>query len=84
MPKRPSRKTGAVRNPDRRNGKRWTSKRYDDKGRALTGRGKPSGRSVRGMRVDRGSDAWRPEHDAGFAGAVARWNSSLPDSTNAA
>ena len=33
------------------NGKAWKKKEFDGKGRALTGRGKPSGRSRKGMRV---------------------------------
>lgn len=40
-----------TKNPDRRNGKAWTKKRTDPLGRALTGRGKPSRHSVKGMKV---------------------------------
>lgn len=52
MAKREKKKTGGVRNLDRRNGKAWAKKKRDDKGRALTGRGKPTGRSVKGMRTN--------------------------------
>lgn len=40
-----------TRNPIRKNGKAFKKKKFDHKGRALTGRGKPSGRSDRGERV---------------------------------
>lgn len=51
MPKRAAKKTGGTKNPDRRNGKAFARKQFDDKGRALTGRGKPSGHSVKGMKL---------------------------------
>lgn len=41
-----------TRNPLRKNGKAFSMKKFDTKGRALTGRGKPSGRSSKGMRAD--------------------------------
>lgn len=48
-------KTSGIRNDGRKNGKKFNKKRFnlDSKGRPLTGRGKPSGRSVKGMRVPR-------------------------------
>lgn len=85
MAKRAAKKTGGVRNPDRSNGKAFSRKRYDDKGRALTGRGKPSGRSVRGMKRPPclcGCDNRTDKPEPGFAGAVARWNASLPEPRN--
>lgn len=53
MSKNPSKKkTAGTRNSDRSNGKAWSKKKpLDEKGRPLTGRGKPTGRSVKGMRV---------------------------------
>lgn len=50
-------KTSGVRNDSRKNGKAFSKKKFDDKGRALTGRGKPSGRSIKGERVPRFGDA---------------------------
>lgn len=46
-------KTSGVRNDSRKNGKAFSKKKYDNRGRALTGRGKPSGRSVKGNRVEK-------------------------------
>lgn len=58
MAKRERKKTGGVKNPDRRNGKAWgrhsrNHSGYDDQGHNATGRSKPSGNSVCGISVKR-------------------------------
>lgn len=51
MAKQTSKKTNpGTRNADRPNGKAWKKRKFDDKGRALTGRGKPTGRTVKGVK----------------------------------
>lgn len=51
--KQGKKKTPGVRNDGRKNGKKFNKKRFnlDAKGRPLTGRGKPTGRSIKGMKV---------------------------------
>lgn len=46
-------KTSGVRNDGRKNGKKFNKKRFnlDAKGRPLTGRGKPTGRSIKGKKA---------------------------------
>lgn len=44
-------KTPGTRNANRKNGKAFSKKKFDDKGRALTGRGKPTGRTAKGMKI---------------------------------
>lgn len=70
MPKRAAKKTDGKRNPDRRNGKAFARKQFDDKGRALTGRGKPSGHSVKGSRIL--GDCYRSLVCS--ADTIAQWN----------
>jgi hypothetical protein len=45
--------TSGVKNADRRNGKKFnkSAQKLDERGRPLTGRGKPSGHSAKGMSV---------------------------------
>jgi hypothetical protein len=52
-------KTPGTRNDNRKNGKAFSTKKFDNRGRALTGRGKPSGRSVKGNRVQKFGEAPR-------------------------
>lgn len=78
MAKPPKSKTGGIKNPGRRNGKAWQTKDFDSKGRAVSGRGKPSGRSVKGTRVERVKGT-RVERT--FADVVREYNARLTDLT---
>lgn len=44
-------KKDSNRNDSRQNGKAFSKKKVDTKGRSLTGRGKPTGRTIKGMKV---------------------------------
>lgn len=51
MAKQEKKKTLGVRNDGRKNGKAFTKKKLDDRGRPLTGRGKSSGNSIKGVSI---------------------------------
>lgn len=44
-------KNPGTRNADRKNGKAWSKKKLDARGRALTGRGKPTHRTIKGQKI---------------------------------
>lgn len=52
MAKQKGKKTAVgTRNGDRRNGKAWSKKKLDSKGRPMSGRGKPTGKTIKGKKV---------------------------------
>lgn len=74
-------KTPGIKNPDRKNGKAFSKKKLDDKGRPLTGRGKPTGRTIKGCSVDKISrqldDILGKRNKRTFNDVVADHNASL-------
>lgn len=51
MAKKDGKKTPGARNDQRKNGKAFSKKKFDGKGRPLTGRGKPTGRTINGHSI---------------------------------